>query len=80
MDFGGGGDVFEHDHHGRLVAALGYAEQGAHAELLHAVAVEDFDVEAEVVGDLLGLLRDDGGRHQVGGFVAEVAREVLGFG
>ena len=59
---------------------MGDAEQGSHAELLHTLAVEHFDVQFEVAGHLLRLLRDDGGRHQVGGLVAEIAREVLRFG
>ena len=59
---------------------LGYAEERTHAELGHAVPVEDFDFQAvDSFGHGAGALDEDGGGKDVTGFVGEITGEVLAF-
>ena len=58
------------DHPRRLLTALGYGEEGAGAQFLELLLVEDFDLEV-----LVGLAQSLGFFSQVAG-VAEVRRQV----
>ena len=51
--------VFEDDQERRLRATDGNTQQGAHAELLHAVLIEDVAFQA------VGIRHVDGGFHQL---------------
>ncbi len=72
--------VAEDDHGRRFGRASGDTEERAHAELLHAVFIEDFAIEAELDGHFLGASGEGEGREEVAGFVDQIASEVLGFG
>ena len=74
------GCVSNNDERGRLDAALRDAEQGAHAELAHAVLIEDFAFEAAFRGHFAGAVGEDQRGQNVGGFIGEVAGEILRFG
>ncbi len=72
--------VVEDDELGRLVAALGDAEEGAHAQLLHIFALEDLALQAALGGDGLRPFRHVGRGQVVGGLVGEVAGPVRRLG
>src|ERR1035441_4746710 len=74
------GVVTQHDQGGRFVGSLGHSPEGAHLELSDFVAIMDFALQADFGGHLFRALGEDGWRHAIGGFVGEVAGEVLRFG
>ncbi len=55
------------------------AQQRAHAELAHAVLIQNLALQAEFGRHLLGALGQQGGGEDVGGFVGQIAAEVLRF-
>ena len=68
--------VAQHDQLGRLARAARDRQQRAHAELLHVAALEHFDAELELLGELPRLVGEVGGRAQVRRQVAQRARQV----
>ncbi len=71
----------QHDELRRIRRTLRHAEQRAHAELLHVLALEHFERDAGVlVGDLLRLRGDVGRIADVRRQVAELARETHAVG
>ena len=72
--------VAQDDHRGRLGAAHGDAEQRAHAELLHAVLIENLAFEALLLGHRPRTRRQHGRSHAIGRLIHQLSRQVLRFG
>ncbi len=76
----GGGFVAEDDEGWGLGRALGYGEEGSHAEFAEFVGGVDFASEAEFGGHGGSAAGEFGGGEEVAGLVDEGAGEVLTFG
>ena len=56
-----------------------HAQQSAHAELAHAILIQNLALQAEFRRHLPGALGQQGGGQDIGGFVGQIAAEVLRF-
>ena len=68
--------VAQHDELGRLLAALGHPQQGAHLTLLHPRLVEHLALQAGLLRHGAGALGEFGGGEDVSWLVRQVAGEV----
>ena len=57
----------KHDELRRLHRTLGHRKQGAHTELFHCGAIEDFNLQAALTRERLCLVRKKGWRADIGG-------------
>ena len=74
------GIVAQDDERGRLVGSLGHSPECAHLELFDLVGAVGLAVQANFRRHFLGALGHHGRSHAIGGFVDQVAREVLRLG
>src|SRR5215471_1472066 len=71
--------ISDKDHHWRLGAPHRYTQQRAHAELLHAVQIENLAVEALFFGHCPRPRGQYRGSHTIGGLVHQLSGEILRF-
>src|SRR6266436_445355 len=72
--------VAQDDERGRLVGSLGHAPEGAHLELFDLVGTVSFAVQADFRRHFFRTLGHHRRCHAIGGFIDQVAREVLRLG
>ena len=75
-----GGPVAEHDQHRRFGAAESHAQQRAHAELLHGVAIQDVALQAKFRRHLARGVGHGERSQAIGRLVDQAPSEILRFG
>ena len=72
--------VTDNDQRRRLARTRRHAEQGAHAELLHPLAIQDLALQALLRRHPCGVSGKQGRGQPVAGLIHELPREILRFG
>ena len=73
------GFVAQDDQRGRFVGALGDAPESSHLQFLDLVGAVNFAFQADFRRHLFRAVGEDGRRHAIGGFIDQVASEILRF-